>query len=267
MNKAIGIYVLLAYLLTWAYAFSMYGLYLGKQISEFQLQFWHALAALGPALAALVSTYIFYGKSGLKKLIAKIAFKKLPLASRLYVWSPLLFFAIGLVIYFFVKGQMYDFVHFFEVGFSTWNTTLRLLLPLLTYPIFEEIAWRGFLLPHLQEKFSAWWSTIYLAIIWALWHLPFFFYRFDFSLGISLGFFLGIFVGAIILTAIYNASQGYLIPVILFHFLNNVCSEFDKEIIVAVLSTGFIFIAIQIVKTLGKEHFSQSKRIGNYFKK
>jgi membrane protease YdiL (CAAX protease family) len=141
------------------------------------------------------------------------------------------------------------------------------MLPLLTYSIFEEIGWRGFLLPHFQEKYNAFASTIYLTLIWAAWHIPFFLYRFDFSVLISIGFFFGITVGAIILTSIYNSSKGLLIPVMIFHFLNNLCSEFDKEIIVAVLSTGFIFMAVYIFKTLGKLNLSETERTKNYLKK
>ncbi len=42
---------------------------------------------------------------------------------------------------------------------------------------------------------------------------------------------------------------------------------FEKEIIVAVLSTGFVFVAIYIYKTYGKEDLSKIERTKNYFKK
>ena len=118
------------------------------------------------------------------------------------------------------------------------------MLPLLAYAFFEEIGWRGFLLPHLQEKYAAWTATLYLTVIWALWHTPFFFYRFEWSLFISVGFFFSLLVGALLLTAIYNDSRGYLGGTMLFHFLNNLCSAFEKEIVVAVLSVGFVFLAV-----------------------
>jgi membrane protease YdiL (CAAX protease family) len=139
------------------------------------------------------------------------------------------------------------------------------VLPLFSYAILEEIGWRGFLLPHLQEHYTAWRSTLILSVIWALWHLPFFFYRFEFSLLISIGFFFGIFVGTIILTSLYNSSRGVLWPVMLFHFTNNLCSAFDKEVIVAVLSTGFVFVAIYLLRRYGRENLSDNPRLGNYF--
>ena len=175
--------------------------------------------------------------------------------------SPLFFFGLGLILHPIIKGKSYDFHLFINKHWDSSKEFLVWFLPLLTYSFFEEIGWRGFLLPRLQKRYTAFTATFYLTLIWAFWHFPFFFYRFNFSVGISIGFFFGIFVGAIILTSIYNSSKGMLIPAMLFHFLNNFCSEFDKEIIVAVLSTGFIFLAVYSYKKLGKVNLSENKKV------
>jgi membrane protease YdiL (CAAX protease family) len=39
----------------------------------------------------------------------------------------------------------------------------------------EELGWRGYLLPVLQQRFSFAWSTFLVGILWALWHFPLFF--------------------------------------------------------------------------------------------
>ncbi len=234
-------------------------------IDNTQLNFYHSIAAIGPTVAAFPTTYMFYGKQGVYKLLGKLHMHITNKQTILFIISPLLFFVIGLLVYPLFKGTFFDFETFTKAKWSTSDSFIIWILPSITYSVFEEIGWRGFLLPHLQETFSAWKATIILTVIWALWHVPFFFYRFDFSIGIAIGFFFGIFVGSIILTSIYNSSRGFILPVIAFHFLNNLCSEVDKEFIVAVLSTGFIFIAIYIFKTLGKANLSKSNKQQNYF--
>jgi len=258
------LFVSLAYGITWIIAFGIYALNGNGNLSEYNLNLYHSFAAIGPAIAALITAYSFYGKKGVARLLVKIGLQKLDKKSILFIISPLLFFGLGLLIYPIAKSEAYNFRQFTIINWTSFNASIVWVLPLLTYSVFEEIGWRGFLLPHLQENYSAWKSTIFLTIIWALWHIPFFFYRFDFSLGISIGFFAGIFVGAIILTSIYNSSKGMLIPVMAFHFLNNLCSEFDKEIIVAVLSIGFVFLAIYIYKKYGRENLSSTIRTQNY---
>lgn len=263
--KIVLYYTTIAYCITWIIAFGIYSLFRKGDLTNYQLNLYHSFAAIGPTIAALISTYAFYGKTGVKKLVEKIGLPMLDKQTFIFVVSPLLFFGLGYLIYPIIKSTEYSFSNFAHMNWGNLTEIVIWLLPLLTYSIFEEIGWRGFLLPHLQEKFSAWKSTILLTVIWALWHIPFFFYRFDFSLGISIGFFFGIFVGAIILTSIHNSSRGMLIPVMLFHFLNNLCSAFDKELIVAFLSTGFVFLAIYIYRKLGTDNLSTNNRIRNYF--
>jgi membrane protease YdiL (CAAX protease family) len=265
LNKKVILYSSIAYAITWAIAFGIYWLFKKETITKNQLNLFHSFAAIGPAIAAFVTTYLFYGTKGIIKLLSKLKIHVPGTQTVLLTISPILFFMIGLLIFKIIKLDYYNFESFAKLNWSSIDPFIIWLLPLLTYSIFEEIGWRGFLLPHLQSKYSAGKSTIILTGIWALWHFPFFFYRFNFSPGIAMGFFFGIFVGSVILTSIYNSSKGFLFPVITFHFLNNFCSEFDKEIIVAVLSTGFIFTAIFIYKKFGVTNLSKINKQENYF--
>lgn len=266
LSRIVILFSSVAFGVTWTIAFGIYWLYLNGKISLNQLNFFHSFAAIGPTVAAFVCISLIYGKQGFVSLYGKFKLTILNRQSILLATSPLLFFLIGLVAFRVIKNDFYSFEEFSRLNWSEFKPFIIWLLPLLTYSIFEEIGWRGFLLPHLQSQFNAFKSTILLTIIWALWHLPFFFYRFNFSVGIAIGFFFGIFVGSIILSSIYNSSKGMLVPVIIFHFLNNFCSEFDKEIIVAVLSVGFIFLALFILKVFGKTNLSKSFRQTNFIK-
>jgi membrane protease YdiL (CAAX protease family) len=256
MFKQILTYCLIAYAVTWTIGFRLYFLFSDHALTQEQLNLLHSLAALGPTIGAIVTTSLFYGRSGLLQLLCKLRGRLPEREILLYVLSPMVFFGIGLLAHKLVTGSWYDFPAFVERELATPVAVAGWIVPLFAYAFFEEIGWRGFLLPHLQKKYTAWTATIILTVIWAIWHLPFFFYRFEFSLAISIGFFFGIFVGSIILTSIYNSSKGFLIPVMLFHFLNNLASAFDKDIIVSALSVGFIFLAIYIIKTSGRTHLS-----------
>jgi membrane protease YdiL (CAAX protease family) len=101
-----------------------------------------------------------------------------------------------------------------DLGVTAWG------LWFLTSGIGEELGWRGFALPRLQRTHSAMSSTLRLAIGWAGWHLPAFFYVPSYAaigLRILPGFFLGVLAGAIVLTWLYNSSGGSVLAAVLWH--------------------------------------------------
>jgi membrane protease YdiL (CAAX protease family) len=83
---------------------------------------------------------------------------------------------------------------------------------------FEEPGWRGYALPILQKRYNLILSSLVLAVIWAFWHWPLFW--FGFYEGGPMGVFfyvLGVAPLAILLTAVYNRTGGSLPIVILLH--------------------------------------------------
>jgi membrane protease YdiL (CAAX protease family) len=47
-----------------------------------------------------------------------------------------------------------------------------MIIMLFTGVTGEELGWRGFLQPHLQQRFSPLISSILVGFAWAFWHLP-----------------------------------------------------------------------------------------------
>lgn len=244
----------------------IYFLYTQNSITLNQLNIFFAFGSLGPFLSAIITTHLFYKKDGLKKLFSAFQQSRLNKKSLLLSCSPLIFFLAGWLLYPLLTGKWFSFYTTKEqFNLTDAASYLGWALPFIAYALFEELGWRGFALPHLQTKFSAFKSTIILSFIWTLWHAPFFLWRFNFNVGIMVGFFFGIFVGAIILTSIFNLSRGSVLAVIIFHLTNNIASAFDKDYIVAVVSTCFVFLAIYLLVKYKPKNLSYGERVKNYF--
>ncbi len=267
MTRITWTFTVLAYAITWAIVISLGWLEQTGRISETEMDILHIFGALGPFIAAIICARRFYPDHGTRKLFTQLNVGSWTGMTSLIAFSPLLLFGLGLIVYPLIVGERFSFaVTQEQFGLNSTASYLGWALPFVFYAVFEEFGWRGFLLPHLQERYSAFYSTMMLTVIWALWHIPMFWTRFDFSPGIAVGFFFGIFVGAIILTSLFNMSRGNLWAVIIFHLANNVASAFDKNYIVAVVSTGFIFLAIFILWRYKLPHLADVERVKNYFK-
>lgn len=100
-------------------------------------------------------------------------------------------------------------------------------LPIIVLPFFlfemlsngEEIGWRGYVLPRLQTKFNALASSLILGIVWGFWHLPK--YLSDWDAVSFFWFMVHILAISILMTWLYNNTQGSLLLVAIFHAASN----------------------------------------------
>ena len=170
MNRTTWTYVFITYLVTWSITLISYSFYKVGTLSLDQLNLIYNFGALGPLLGALICSWVFYGNKGVKTLFFTFSFTKLNKQSLYISLSPLLFFVVGLLVFPLFSGHWYTFADT-QKQYSLTNqiSYVSWLLPFITYSIFEEFGWRGFLLPHLQSKYTAFKSTIILTIIWAAW--------------------------------------------------------------------------------------------------
>ena len=101
-------------------------------------------------------------------------------------------------------------------------------------PLGEELGWRGFALPRLQQRLTALTSSVLLGLVWGLWHIPLYFVpgtgQFELlRAGTSPAFAIGGFVGwtiglSVLFTWLFNQTRGSLIVVILFHAAVNLAA-------------------------------------------
>jgi membrane protease YdiL (CAAX protease family) len=133
----------------------------------------------------------------------------------------------------------------------------------------EEIGWRGYALPRLQARRSALSASLILAPIWGLWHLPLwltgdavktpvFYVPF---------FFFSVFAFSVILTWVYNSTEGSLLMVVFLHATVNLpvtlgIEELGSRATVPVLLYwGLMAVAaIVVVIWAGPEHLSRKRK-------
>jgi membrane protease YdiL (CAAX protease family) len=118
----------------------------------------------------------------------------------------------------------------------------------MTGGINEESGWRGFALPRLQARYSVLASSLIVGVLWALWHLPYDLAPEDWR-G-SLAWFLEYrlfwrVVFGVILTWLYNRTNGSLLAPVLFHpVMNTFGNAFFGTAMSKVLCIALMIVAI-----------------------
>jgi len=85
--------------------------------------------------------------------------------------------------------------------------------------VFEEIGWRGYLLPKFAEKHSMFYSAIGVGLLWGVWHVKFAYGILGFILFVAL-----MVCFSILMTWLYIKTKGNLLCMIVFHFGVNIGS-------------------------------------------
>jgi membrane protease YdiL (CAAX protease family) len=209
---------------------------------------WHFLGALGPILAALIVTRIANGRFGLSEFAGRMGRWRVGLVWLFVaVFSPILLFVVSAIVLRAMRNPWPDFSRLASAEYANFGWIFGSLLSAMAYGIGEESGWRGFALPRLQKSHSALLATFILSVFWALWHVPMFFYRFEFGAGQMIGFFIGLFAGAIWLTFLYNSTGGSIFIVATWHAIWNIVNIFGLVISVDVISVMSAIVMVAAV--------------------
>jgi len=108
-----------------------------------------------------------------------------------------------------------------ELGWSTWLSVPLLIVAtgLLGGPLFK-VGWRDFLLPDLQERHPAMWSTLVVGSLWVVWHLPLLVSE-PTGQRPALPFAVGVLAQAVLLTWLYRTNRGSVLVASVFHTVAN----------------------------------------------
>lgn len=255
--KPLFVFVILAYCISWV-TFVLLALNHHQLIFIFRddpaharvQDVWHSFGALGPIFSALITLRLFYNKETRRQFHGGYSFKKLSGKAWLLTISPLIIFVISLLLSFVLQHQWFDILGFFQSNDLLHPASLLAwTMPILFYGFGEEGGWRGYVLPALQARYSAFKSTVILSVIWIIWHIPSFFYRYDLKGIAYLVFVLGIFAGAIWLTFLFNYTKGSILAVSIWHLTFNTVSMMAKDevFLSALMSTVVMLLAVWVL--------------------
>ena len=176
---------------------------------------WAILRGFGPALAAIISAIYLAGRSGFRELISRLFRWKI--SWKLYVLAiggPLLVTATATTVAIFAKGLSFAPA----ASFTAKMFAIFFVMAIVDGPLGEEVGWRGFLLPELLKKIHPIPASIFVGVVWYVWHIPL--YAAD-GKGTPPIFLLSCVLYSLIFTWFFLKSNGSTLLIILLHNASN----------------------------------------------
>jgi membrane protease YdiL (CAAX protease family) len=219
-----------------------------------------ALSSWSPNIAALIVTVAIDGGAGVRELLS--GFLKWLVRPVWYLVAIAVPIALGLAvaaIYYLLTGRPPDVLASFTV--TTFLGTV--LNHLFRGPLGEEAGWRGFALPRLQARYTALKSSLILGLVVVVWHIPTFFIQ-GLS-GSALLVFVASFIFAlmsftVVMTWLYNNTEGSLLLAVLMHLSFNVAltlSVVPLEVQMAILASLYSIFALVVTLVAGPSGLSR----------
>jgi uncharacterized protein len=179
----------------------------------------------GPMIAAFIVLGLIRGQAGMKSLLADMF--RWRVGARWYVLAFLLPIGITFVaVYLNVAlGAPAPAASVFAVSELLILIPQLLFITIVQGPLTEEPAWRGFLLPRLQKKYSPLVASLIIGVIWCSWHLPLLISDAT-SQRPPLQFLALTMAFSILYTWIYNNAKASLFLIALVHGVTNTFAGF-----------------------------------------
>ena len=227
LPRNMWIFLLVTFAWTWTFGF------LAKALSEDGLISGSVgililIGSFGPLVGALISAYMEQGLRGIRRLIKHLG----PIKSN---WKNFL-----IASYLFVPAIAFAAIVFGRENLNSTLSEVALLffIPLValfsvtTGPLGEEFGWRGILLPYFLERQNSLRASLFVGLIWSIWHLPLWTFS-EFRSNEKLIIFVPLYVLSIvalsfIMTWIHLRSQGSIAVAIIAHSAFN-CSLLPLE--------------------------------------
>ena len=206
----------------------------------------HFPGLLGPMLAAMTVTAVIGGRSALRELFGRMFRLGPNWSSRLMLaLSPLVLGAVAFVALRFL-GKPFPsaeaFAHFPGLP-QDWPLAAVVVAVIVVNGFGEETGWRGFLTERLLPMHGRLRATLWVALLWSLWHLPLFWLNANMAALVGpvlLGWLFALVCGAFVLAQVYLATGHSILCVALWHagFNMMVATESGTGLPAAIVSTA-----------------------------
>ena len=210
MNRhEVAVYLVLAYGISW----SIWPLVLLNPESS-------PLVPFGPGLAAVLVAVVGGGRRGLTGLLHQL--RRWRVAPRWY--------GVALVMPVAISAAALGAAALAGAQLPRWEPSDALqvagtlLVTMVVVGLFEELGWRGFLLPRLQRDRDALAAALLVGLAWLPWHLPELVSDPDQRPLAQFGIY--IFALSVLLAWLYNSTRASLPVVILLHAAFNTFAKF-----------------------------------------
>src|ERR687890_1223032 len=216
------------------------------------------LASNVPSAVAIVLTATVLGRGALRKLLGRLLIWRVSLFWYLVVFLGPVVLVGGVVLLNTLMGGPA-----LSLGMTLVGAAIFFAFSVVPgSALGEEIGWRGYVLPRLQSRMSALSAALFLAPIWALWHMPLWLQGKPFQTPtLYAGFVVSAFALSVILTWVYNSTGGSLLFVVLLHATANfpVTMAIDelgtRATVPVLLYWGLLAVAaIVVVVVAGPKH-------------
>ncbi len=218
----------------WTWLFWLVAALFGTSIWVLPGLIFFILGGLGVLLGGVVMTRLLRGADGLRDLARRIIDpRRIPRRwwAVVLLFFPVLTLLAGTLSIALGDAHPFDFPGAVQRLANPFALVTMIGFTFLIGPFPEEIGWRGYLLDHLQTRWSALLAGLVVGLLNWIWHYPLFYlpgYADAFRAippGMSQMFF--VVVPAVLLyTWVYNNTRRSVLAAMLFHFSGNFWGEF-----------------------------------------
>jgi uncharacterized protein len=229
------------------------------------------LGAVSASAAGIILAAIDGGEKGVRDLLGRVLIWRVNIGWWLYV---LLFPAVLTVSALYLAGALSDKGASLAGVGPLYSLAPSLLFLIVFAGLGEEFGWRGFAVPRVQVRHSAFVTSLGIGVLHSLWHTPLFFVegvsQHDIAQQIGflpafLGYTILVTAGAVQSTWIFNNSKGSVLLVAVYHgslnAWNGYIDIYRGQTAGMYAYTGLMaLVSIVIVLVFGTEHLSRTNR-------